>query len=376
MKVSTKTYNLELNSCFFLILDAGYLDIDGIRNLDVAVQYNKLLYSIAIHLIPRAINNYYPASLGTTEVISWLINRKIPLKNINFSPISGWSGGILEDIDLKRIATTSHSLVTCNLDSNVHITDYSIGMLLSSCLNLQVLSIRYVVRINVSGFLLSTSKLPNLKKLDLRGCLNLHDDGVVPFAKRIPNLKEIAFADSQRVTDFTVHALATNCCELRVVHFDRMIHISDDSISLLVDKCHDLRDITLCALYNVCGNNATVRVLNSCSLLQIYVLRTLDNVFDIEDSTVEDLVKHCPMIKTLQLYSDHIDSESKITEKSLIVISKLVNLVSLRIHVSSNANVADPMKLVVKECTKLECAEVRRKGSAVLGDWYYSMMSL
>jgi hypothetical protein len=376
MSTSSNTCYLEIKSCFFLILNAGYLDIDCIRNVDEAVQYNKLLLYLAEPLIPLAIDNYYPASLGKTEVKSWLIKRKIPLKYTNFTPMSEWSGGILEDNDLNKLVSFSQVLITCNLDSNCHITDSSIGNLLNTCFNLQVLSIRYVVRLDGSGFLFSTMKLPNLKKLDLRGCLSLRDDGIAAFTQRIPNLSDIAFSDSQRITDITVIALAKNCCDLRVIHFDRMIHISDDSISLLVDKCHDLRDITLCALYNVCGNNATVRVLNSCSLLQIYVLRTLDNVFDIEDSTVEDLVKHCPMIKTLQLYSDHIDSESKITEKSLIVISKLVNLVSLRIHVSSNANVADPMKLVVKECTKLECAEVRRKGSAVLGDWYYSMMSL
>jgi hypothetical protein len=376
MNVNTKTCNLELNSCFFLILDAGYLDIDGIRNLDEALQCNKGLLTQAKLLIPMAIDNYFPATLGTAEVKSWLINRRISLTKMSFSPISGWSGGILVDNDFTKLVALSHNLVNCNLDSNVHITDASIGLMLNTCSNLQALSIKYVVRLNGSGFLLSTTMLPHLKKLDLRGCLHLHDDGIAAFTKRIPNLKEIAFADNQRVTDITVIELACNCCQLEGIHFDRMIHITEDSISLLIEKCQNLRQITLKALYNVRENFTTIKVLSSCFLLQKFIIRTLDMVYGIEDSTVKELVKCCPMINTLHLYSDHKDSESKITANSILEISKLVNLVSLRIHVTSNANVTDSMKHLVKECTKLECAEVRRKGDVFLGDWYYCMMSL
>jgi len=374
MDAYSETCYLELKSCFFLILAAGYLDIDCLRNLDEALQYNKLLLTLAKPLIPLAINNHYPATLGTTEVLSWLIKRKISLKDMNFSPISGWSGGILEDYDLNLLVKISRNLIICNLDSNCYITDSSIGNLLNSCFNLQVLSIKYVVRLDGSAFLFSTMKLPNLKKLDLRGCLSLRDDCIAAFTKRIPNLSEIAFGDSQKVTDITVIALAENCCELGAIHFERMIHITDDSISLLVKNCRNLRDITLNALYNVRENNTALRVLNSCSLLQTFILRTLDLVYDIEDSTVENLVRHCPMIKTLHLYSDHKDSDSKVTEKSLLAISTLVNLVSLRIHVTSNANVKDPMKRLVEQCTKLQCADVRRKGGVSIGDWYYSTM--
>jgi len=233
-----------------------------------------------------------------------------------------------------------------------------------------------VVRLDGSGFVFSTMELPNLKKLDLRGCLSLCDDGIAAFTKRIPNLTEIAFADSQRVTDITIIALANNCCQLGAIYLDKMIHITDISISLLMGNCRNLRDISLNALYNIRENNTAISVLNSCSLLQIFILRTLDQVYDIEDSTVEVLIKQCPMIKTLHLYSDHKDSDSKITEESLIEISKLVNLVSLRIHVTSNANVTDPMKRLVGKCTNLQCADVRRKGGGSLGDWYYYMMSL
>lgn len=376
MNTSSNTCYLEIKSCFFLILNAGYLDIDGIRNVDEAVQYNKLLLYLAKPLIPLAIDNYYPASLGKTEVKSWLIKRKIPLKYTNFTPISEWSGGILEDYDLNKLVSISHFLITCNLDSNCHITDSSIGNLLNTCFNLQVLSIRYVVRLDGSGFLFSTMKLPNLKKLDLRGCLSLRDDGIAAFTQRIPNLSDIAFSDSQRVTDITVIALAKNCCDLRVIHFDRMIHITDCSIFLLVESCRNLKDITLNALYNIRGNNIALRVLYSCPLLQDFILRTLDQVYDIEDSTVEALVSHCPLIKTLHLYSEHKDSDSKITEMSLLAIRRLGNLVSLRIHVNSNTNVTDPMKRLVEQCTKLQCADVRRKGSVSLGDWDQSMMSL
>jgi len=283
MNTSSKTCYLEIKSCFFLILNAGYLDIDGIRNVDEAVQYNKLLLYLAKPLIPLAIDNYYPASLGKTEVKSWLIKRKIPLKYTNFTPISEWSGGILEDYDLNKLVSISQVLITCNLDSNCHITDSSIGNLLNTCFNLQVLSIRYVVRLDGSGFLFSTMKLPNLKKLDLRGCLSLRDDGIAAFTQRIPNLSDIAFSDSQRVTDITVIALAKNCCDLRVIHFDRMIHITDSSIFLLVESCRNLKDITLNALYNIRGNNIALRVLYSCPLLQDFILRTLDQVYDIED---------------------------------------------------------------------------------------------
>jgi len=38
MDAYSETCYLELKSCFFLILAAGYLDIDGLRNLDEALQ--------------------------------------------------------------------------------------------------------------------------------------------------------------------------------------------------------------------------------------------------------------------------------------------------------------------------------------------------
>jgi len=305
---------------------------------------------------------------------------------MNFSPITSWSGGAMIDKNLMKLTTISPNLITCNLDQNMHLTDNSIGSLLDNCSALQELSIKYLT-INGSGLTTRNTQLQNLRKIDLRGCLFLNDDNLIIFSTRIPNVTEIAFADSQRVTDMTFIALATSCFTLEVLHVERMIHVTDDSITLVSQNNPNLRKITLDALYNMSEKMTCISILQTCHLLQVYILRTLDALFEIEDTIVIQLVDNCPKLKQLHMYSNHVDSISYITEESIRAISNtLVNLVSLRLDVDPNTILpddlhitdlsrtpSDPLECLVKQCANLELVDIRRKGSG-LGDWYYIVL--
>jgi hypothetical protein len=389
MITSKKTISkLSLDICLFLVLDAGYLDIHGIKNLDEVIRYNHCLSGSQFQQrIFFAVDHYYdPRSLGSTEIMGWIIDNRIPLSKMNFSPITSWSGGAMIDKNLMKLTTISPNLITCNLDQNMHLTDNSIGSLLDNCSALQELSIKYLT-INGSGLTTRNTQLQNLRKIDLRGCLFLSDDNLIIFSTRIPNVTEIAFADSQRVTDMTFIALATSCFTLEVLHVERMIHITDDSITLVSQNNPNLRKITLDALYNMSEKMTCISILQTCHLLQVYILRTLDALFEIEDTIVIQLVDNCPKLKQLHMYSNHVDSISYITEESIRAISNtLVNLVSLRLDVDPNTILpddlhitdlsrtpSDPLECLVKQCANLELVDIRRKGSG-LGDWYYIVL--
>ena len=389
MRTSKKTISkLSLDICLFLVLDAGYLDIHGIKNLDEVIRYNHCLSGSQFQQrIFFAVDHYYdPRSLGSTEIMGWIIDNRIPLSKMNFSPITSWSGGAMIDKNLMKLTTISPNLITCNLDQNMHLTDNSIGSLLDNCSALQELSIKYLT-INGSGLTTTNTQLQNLRKIDLRGCLFLNDDNLIIFSTRIPNVTEIAFADSQRVTDMTFIALATSCFTLEVLHVERMIHVTDDSITLVSQNNPNLRKITLDALYNMSEKMTCISILQTCHLLQVYILRTLDALFEIEDTIVIQLVDNCPKLKQLHMYSNHVDSISYITEESIRVISNtLVNLVSLRLDVDPNTILpddlhitdlsrtpSDPLECLVKQCANLELVDIRRKGSG-LGDWYYIVL--
>jgi len=389
MMTSKKTISkLSLDIGLFLVLDAGYLDIHSIKKLDEVVRYNHcLLGSQFQQRISFAVDNYYdPRSLGSTEIMGWIIDNRIPLSKMNFSPITSWSGGAMIDKNLMKLTTISPNLITCILDQNMHLTDNSIGSLLDNCSALQELSIKYLT-INGSGLTTRNTQLQNLRKIDLRGCLFLNDDNLIIFSTRIPNVTEIAFADSQRVTDMTFIALATSCFTLEVLHVERMIHITDDSITLVSQNNPNLRKITLDALYNMSEKMTCISILQTCHLLQVYILRTLDALFEIEDTIVIQLVDNCPKLKQLHMYSNHVDSISYITEESIRAISNtLVNLVSLRLDVDPNTILpddlhitdlsrtpSDPLECLVKQCANLELVDIRRKGSG-LGDWYYIVL--
>ena len=125
-----------------------------------------------------------------------------------------------------------------------------------------------------------------------------------------------------------------------------------------------------------------------CPLLQVYMLRTLDALFEIEDTIVIQLVSNCPHITNLQMYSDHVESVSALTDQSIRAITNtlLVSLVSLRLDIDSSTTFpddlrltdfsktpTDPFECLVKQCKRLEMADLRRKGSG-LGDWYYKVL--
>ena len=389
MMTSKKTISkLSLDICLFLVLDAGYLDIHSLKKLDEVVRYNHCLSGSQFQQrIFFAVDHYIdPRSLGLTEIMGWIIDNRIPLSKMNFSPITSWSGGAMIDKNLMKLTTISPNLITCNLDQNMHLTDNSIGSLLDNCSALQELSIKYLT-INGSGLTTRNTQLQNLRKIDLRGCLFLNDDNLIIFSTRIPNVTEIAFADSQRVTDMTFIALATSCFTLEVLHVERMIHITDDSITLVSQNNPNLRKITLDALYNMSEKMTCISILQTCHLLQVYILRTLDALFEIEDTIVIQLVDNCPKLKQLHMYSNHVDSISYITEESIRAISNtLVNLVSLRLDVDPNTILpddlhitdlsrtpSDPLECLVKQCANLELVDIRRKGSG-LGDWYYIVL--
>ena len=380
---------VQFNTCLLLILDAGYLDIHGIKNLDEAIQCSQSLSSQTQHVISFAVDHYFPASLGSSNVMTWLKKKGLPLTKINFSPISGWSGGALDDKYLMNLISNSTNLIVCHLDQNMHVTDASICLLLDSCSCLEELSVKYLM-INGSGFSTGKTILHNMRKLDLRGCLFLNDDGMVTFTERIPNLTEISFADSQRVTNITLIALANNCSyNLEELHIERMINITDDSITLLAEHNPNLQKITLDALYNTSPKIISIRVINFRPQLQVYMLRTLDALFEIEDTIVIQLVSNCPHITNLQMYSDHVESVSALTDQSIRAITNtlLVSLVSLRLDIDSSTTFpddlrltdfsktpTDPFECLVKQCKRLEMADLRRKGSG-LGDWCYKVLN-
>jgi hypothetical protein len=379
---------VQLNTCLLLILDAGYLDIHGIKNLDEAIQCSQSLSSQPQHVISFAVDHYFPASLGSSDVMTWLNKKGLSLTKINFSPISGWSGGALDDRYLTNLISNSTNLIVCHLDQNMHVTDASICLLLDSCSCLEELSVKYLM-INGSGFSTGKTKLHNMRKLDLRGCLFLNDDGMVTFTERIPNLTEISFSDSQRVTNMTLIALANNCYNLEELHIERMINITDDSITLLAEHNPNLRKVTLDALYNTSQKVISIRVINFCPLLQVYMLRTLDELFEIEDTIVIQLVSNCPHIMKLHMYSDHVHSISALSDQSIRAITNTlqVSLVSLRLDIDSSTTFpddlrltdfsnkpTDPFECLVKQCKRLEMVDLRRKASG-LGDWYYKVLN-
>jgi hypothetical protein len=370
--------------CFGLVIYSGYLGIVENRTLDRALGF-KTNYLTAIQY---AIDLNYPATLGSKDDLKWIIERKLSLTKINVSPNSGWGGGILRDKDFLKISHTCPNLIICDLNSNIHLTDESIAIVLNKCSNLRELSMKCMVRINGCGFNSVTKKLPALKKLDFTGCLYLEDQYIAPFTTHIPNLSFIAFGDNQRITDTTINALAIHCNNLESIHFERMIYVTDESISLLIQRCSQLREITLNAIYNMRQKFEAIRLLDLCPMLEVIVLQTLDDSFEIEDNTVQHMVTYCPMIKQLHLYSEHIHSNSYLTGKSIQTISdKLQGLVYLRLDVDSSTKFPDdlfledvtklptsPLECLVKKCLDLKCADIRRNGGG-LGDWFYQVIS-
>ena len=370
MSSESKYSSPQLHTCFYLIFHTGFLNSTEIRLLDQALGYNES-YSYVIQV---AVNNNFPCSLGTREFIKWLIGRQISLSKINISSNSEWGGGFLRDRDLSKIIEICPNMISCLLDSNIHLTDASIGLLLGSCYNLQELSMRYMARFNGSAFSMVTVMLPFLKILDLRGCLFLEDKFIVPFTKQIPNLSEIAFGDNQRITDTAIKALANNCNKLEVLHFERLIHVTDTSISLLVQQCPKLRSITFNAVYNVRQKLITIKVLDFCPLLQVFILRTLDESFEIDNDTVKHLVKVCPMIRQLHLYSEHILSRSLLTGTCIQVISNGLQMMeSLRLDVNPSTSF-EPLELLVKRCSNIKCVDIRRNGGGIGDRWFYHVV--
>ena len=385
--MASTTNHLSTNendeTCFCLVIYSGYLCIQDNRALDEALGFQD----IYVKAIQVAVDFNYPATVGTEVDLKWLIWRHISLTKMNVTNNSGWGGGILRDRDLMKMVEISPNLLNCNLDSNIHLTDLSIASLLNSCSNLRELRLNCLVRFTGSGFSMVTNVLPALKKLDLQGCLYVKDEFLAPFTKQVPNLSSIVFGDNQRITDIAISAMATNCKKLEVVRFERMIYVSDESISLLIRNCLQLREIALNAVYNMRHRFEAIRLLDLCPLLQVIIIQTLDDSFEIEDSTIQHVVNFCPLIQQLHMYSEHIHTTSLVTVRSIQAISdRLQRLQCLRLDVVSSTTFPTNLYLLeierrpvtafeclVRQCLRLKCADIRRNGCGI-GDWFYQLL--
>ena len=211
LQLRRMSFLLGLNEGGLVQLFSNWLDIQSISTLDVAIA-SRPERQIWLTCLEQMNNSTIDAFLHYPPSIKWLIERGIPISNIQINP----------NYDLERDhveGLKTLSLRTINLSGRR--LDDGVLKSLTSCLMESV--ILEHCNVHDSDMAVFVLRSPRLETISLKYCKGIESDTFVKLAHNCPELKSVDWSGCKNVDNMSLAALTSGCPLLKkmILRFDR-----------------------------------------------------------------------------------------------------------------------------------------------------------
>jgi Leucine-rich repeat (LRR) protein len=165
------------------------------------------------------------------------------------------------------------------LDFGYYITNACLKVIGTHCPRLKTLRLYHCYNVRDEGLTYLTSSCSQLTHLDISHCTNISDTGLSILARNCPQLEHLSMEACKKITNRGIEQLAKSCPKLKYLDLNAI----------------GLRDRSLFALSQHCPQLTYLDVsFNHC----------------VTEKGVEAVLKHCPLLKRLDLQDIDLDKES------------------------------------------------------------------